>query len=106
MTTRNVVFWSHEARTNTDWGVLVYLCTCTCGVNLLDEPCSVEGFVSNDDVPKDECRVQLEGPEKEWWTVTKLGLLRVYQFPGHVTASDDSLWIWFALMHLFRSMSS
>ena len=28
----------------------------------------------NDD-PKDECKVQLEGPEKEWWTVTELVLL-------------------------------
>ena len=27
----------------------------------------------NDD-PKDECRVQLEGPEKIWWTGTELGL--------------------------------
>ncbi len=40
------------------------------------------------DTQKDECRVQLVGPEKEWWTVTELGLLRVYQFPGHVTSSD------------------
>ena len=35
--------------------------------------------------------VQLEGPEKEWWTGTELGLLRAYQFPGHVTASDGSV---------------
>ena len=42
----------------------------------------------NDD-PKDECKVQLEGPEKEWLTVTEMGLLRGYWFVGHVTASDD-----------------
>jgi ribonuclease HI len=33
----------------------------------------------------------LEGPEKEWWSGTELGLLRVYQVPGRVTASDDSV---------------
>ena len=27
------------------------------------------------DTQKDECRVQLEGPEKEWWAGTELGLL-------------------------------
>ena len=27
------------------------------------------------DTQKDECRVQLEGPEKEWWADTELGLL-------------------------------
>ena len=43
------------------------------------------------DVPKDECRVHLEGPEKEWWSGTDLCLLREYQFPGHVTSSDDSV---------------
>ena len=43
------------------------------------------------DTQKDECRVQLEGPEKEWWTGTELGLLRDYQFPGYVTVSDDSV---------------
>ena len=43
------------------------------------------------DTQKDECRVRLEGPEKEWWAGTELGLLRAYQFPGHVTASDGSV---------------
>ncbi len=43
------------------------------------------------DTQKDEYRVQLEGPEKEWWADTELGLLRVYQFPGHVTTSDGSV---------------
>ena len=33
----------------------------------------------------------MEGPEKEWWEGTELGLLREYQFPGHVTASDVSV---------------
>ena len=33
----------------------------------------------------------MEGPEKEWWTGTELGLLRANQFPGHVTASDGSV---------------
>ena len=27
------------------------------------------------DAPKDECKVQLEGPEKEWWADTEMGLL-------------------------------
>ena len=40
---------------------------------------------------KDECRVQLDGLEREWWSGTELGLLRAYQFPGHVTASDGSV---------------
>jgi hypothetical protein len=31
--------------------------------------------VWRNDVQKDECRVQLEGPEKEWWAGTELGLL-------------------------------
>jgi hypothetical protein len=35
--------------------------------------------------------VQLEGPEEELWAGTELGLLRAYWFPGHVTASDDSV---------------
>jgi hypothetical protein len=35
--------------------------------------------------------VKLEGPEKEWWSVTELGLLRAYHFPGHVTESDGSV---------------
>ncbi len=35
--------------------------------------------------------MKLEGPEKEWWTVTELGLLRVYHFPGHVSESDGSV---------------
>jgi hypothetical protein len=43
------------------------------------------------DAPKDECKVQLGGPEKEWWTGTEMGLLRAYWFAGHVTASDGSL---------------
>ena len=38
-----------------------------------------------------ECRVQLEGPEKEWWEGTELDLLRAYQFPGHVTVPDGSV---------------
>jgi hypothetical protein len=42
------------------------------------------------DYPKDECKVQLEGPEKEWWAGTE-GLLRAYWFAGHVTASDGSV---------------
>ena len=33
----------------------------------------------------------MEGPEKEWWADTELGLFRAYQFPGHVTASDGSV---------------
>ena len=37
------------------------------------------------------CRVQLDGLQKEWWSGTELGLLRGYQFPGHVTASDGSV---------------
>ncbi len=45
------------------------------------------------DTHKDEYRVRLEGPEKEWWAGTELGLLRAYQFPGHVTASDGSVGI-------------
>ena len=44
----------------------------------------------NDD-PKDECKVQLEGSEKEWWAGTELGLLWAYWFPGHVTSSDGSV---------------
>jgi hypothetical protein len=40
------------------------------------------------DSPKDECTVKLEGPEKEWWTDTELGLIRASHFPGHVTESD------------------
>ncbi len=43
------------------------------------------------DTQKDECRVRLEGSEKEWWADTELGLLRVYQFLGHVTVSDGSV---------------
>ena len=43
------------------------------------------------DSPKDECTVKLEGPEKEWWAGTELGLLRAYHFPGHVTSSDGSV---------------
>ena len=43
------------------------------------------------DSPKDECEVKLEGPEKEWWVVTELGLLETYHFPGHVTVSDGSV---------------
>jgi hypothetical protein len=35
--------------------------------------------------------VKLEGPEKEWWAGTELGLLRSYHFPGHVTAADGSV---------------
>jgi ribonuclease HI len=35
--------------------------------------------------------VKLEGPEKEWWAGTELGLLRAYHFPGHVTESDGSV---------------
>jgi hypothetical protein len=44
----------------------------------------------NDD-PKDECKVQLEGPEEVWWTGTEMGLLRTYWFDGNVTASDGSV---------------
>jgi hypothetical protein len=44
----------------------------------------------NDD-PKDECKVQLEGPEEEWWTGTEMGLLRAYWFDGNVTTSDGSV---------------
>ena len=43
------------------------------------------------DAPKDECKVQLKGPEKEWWAGTEMGLLRDYWFAGHVTASDGSV---------------
>ncbi len=35
--------------------------------------------------------MKLEGPEKDWWTGTEVGLLRSYHFPGHVTASDGSV---------------
>ncbi len=42
------------------------------------------------DTPKDECKVQLEGPEKEWWTGTEM-VLWAYWFAGHVTASDGSV---------------
>ncbi len=35
--------------------------------------------------------MKLEGPEKEWWAGTELGLLRAYHFPGHVTVSDGSV---------------
>ncbi len=35
--------------------------------------------------------MKLEGPEKEWWAGTELGLLRAHHFPGHVTASDGSV---------------
>jgi ribonuclease HI len=43
------------------------------------------------DAPKDECKVQLGGPEEEWWAGTEMGLLRAYWFDGHVTASDGSV---------------
>jgi hypothetical protein len=43
------------------------------------------------DAPKDECKVHLEGPEKEWWAGTEMGLLRAYWFDGNVTASDGSV---------------
>ncbi len=43
------------------------------------------------DAPKDECEVQLEGPEKELWSGTEMGLLRAYWFGDHVTASDGSV---------------
>jgi ribonuclease HI len=43
------------------------------------------------DAPKDECKVQLKGPEKEWWAGTEMFLLRAYWFAGHVTASDGSV---------------
>ena len=36
------------------------------------------------DSPKDECKVQLEGPEKEWLAVTELGLCGL---PGSPTMS-------------------
>ncbi len=35
--------------------------------------------------------MKLEGPEKEWWAVTELGLIRTYHFPGLVTVSDGSV---------------
>jgi ribonuclease HI len=47
--------------------------------------------VWRNNAPKDECKVQLEGPEKEWWADTDMGLLRVYWFAGHLTASDGSV---------------
>lgn len=43
------------------------------------------------DTPKDECKVQLEGREKEWWAGTEMGLLRTYWFDGNVAASDGSV---------------
>jgi hypothetical protein len=43
------------------------------------------------DAPKDECKVKLEGPEKEWWADTEVVLLRTYGFSGHVTSSDGSV---------------
>jgi hypothetical protein len=44
----------------------------------------------NDDL-KDECKVQLEGSEKEWWVDTDLGLPRGYWFTGHDTVSVGSV---------------
>ena len=35
--------------------------------------------------------MKLEGPEKNWWTDLELGLLRDYDFPGHVTVLDGSV---------------
>ena len=32
------------------------------------------------DTQKDECRVRLEGPEKEWWAGTELGLCERISF--------------------------
>jgi hypothetical protein len=54
---------------------------------------SIEGVWEawRNDTPKDECKVELKGPETEWWAGTELGLLRAYGFPGHVTASDGSV---------------
>ena len=43
------------------------------------------------DVSKDECKVQLDGPEEAWWAGTEMGLLRAYRFDGHITASDGSV---------------
>jgi hypothetical protein len=43
------------------------------------------------DTPQDTCEVKLEGPEKEWWSDTELGLLWTYGFSGYVTASDGSV---------------
>jgi hypothetical protein len=43
------------------------------------------------DSPKHEYKVQLEGPAKERWSNTELVLLRAYHFPGHITTSDDSV---------------
>ena len=43
------------------------------------------------DAPKDECKLQLEGPETEWWAVTEMGLRRPYGFARHVTVSDGSV---------------
>jgi hypothetical protein len=43
------------------------------------------------DTPKDECKVQLKVPEKEWWSGKEMGLLRAYWFAGKVTTSDDSV---------------
>jgi len=50
-----------------------------------------EVWEARNDAPKDECKVQLEGPEKEWWAGTEMGLLRAYWFDGNVTASDGSV---------------
>jgi hypothetical protein len=44
----------------------------------------------NDDL-KDECKGELEGSEKEWWTVTELVPSAACWFPGHVTEPDDSV---------------
>ena len=61
------------------------------GKNFTQE--SIEGVWESwrNDAPKDECKVELKGPEAEWWAGTELGLLRAYGFPGHVTASDGSV---------------
>ncbi len=41
----------------------------------------------NDD-SKDECKVQLDGPEEVWWAVTEMVLLRAYRMgiSRHLTA--------------------
>ena len=43
------------------------------------------------DSPKDECKVLLEGPEKERWADTELGLLRAYQFLCVDSSFEDAV---------------
>ena len=50
-----------------------------------------EVWCRDSESPKDEYTLKLEGPKKEWWTDTELGLLRDYHFPGIVTDSRNQI---------------